>query len=130
MKLTDKISQLESNIKDSQFAAASARIINLKKLDEAKNAAKKREKQLRDDIDSLKSISDGLRTSVTEARIIYQLDGTAQTPRDRLADFGYELLERCESRYLSVAGRIEGYVGYIQELREAWPTTQACTAKR
>jgi hypothetical protein len=130
LELTTKVSQLEEDIKDSQFAAAGAKIVNLKKLNEAKDAAKKREKQLLSDIADAKSVSDRLRITTGEARAIYSLDGTAQTPRDKLADLGYDLLERCEGKYLAMASRVEGYVGYIQELRQAWPTSQACTAKR
>lgn len=126
---TQQVYALKSEARASQVNAAIAQANNLKQQKEASDAAKRREKKLQNELAAAKSVSDGLRVSTTEARGLFSLDGVAQTPRDKLADFGYELLERCEGRYLSVAGRIEEYVSYIQELRQAWPTSQACTAK-
>ena len=128
--VTEENTSLKADIKESQFNASVAAATNLKKLKEASDVAKRREKIHQSELAAAKYLSDGLRVSTEEARGLFQLDGTAQSPRDKLADFGYDLLERCESRYISVAGRIEEYVSYIQELRQAWPTSQACTAKR
>ena len=128
--LTVEVSALKVEAAESKTAAATALAANFMKLNEAKNAARIREKKHQDELAAAKSVSDGLRANTQEARGVFQLDGSTQTPRDKLADFGYDLLDRCENRYITVAGRTAEYVNYIQELLQAWPTKQSCTSAK
>ena len=129
VKVTDDLYTLRNSAKDSQVAAANAAAVNLQRLKEANDASKLREKKLQQELVDIKSASSGLRVSTAEARGVFQHNNPAQTTRDKLADLGYDILERCEVRYIAMAERAEEYAGYVEELRQAWPTEQACQAR-
>lgn len=116
-----------ANIRQADAAAAlaaeqTARVKEqslAKQLNEARNAATKRETQLRADAGRARNAADGLRDDL--AAIRSSLPSLADDAVRQYADTAAELLSECSGDYQRMAEAADRHANEKQELIDAWP---------
>lgn len=108
---------------ESEKAQAEARAQELafsQRLQEAQNAAAKRETKLRADADAARRTADGLRGTLYEFRA--SLPNASPATVLARADTAAELLGACADEYRSVAEAADRHAADAVMLRDAWPS--------
>lgn len=103
-------------------AQADARVTEIQfntRLQEAQDAATKRETKLRDAAAAARRTADGLRDSIYSIRA--DLPSYSQPAAVAAADTATELLGQCADRYRDVAEAADRHATDALVLREAWP---------
>lgn len=106
-------------------AAADAQAVQIKfqtQLQEARNAAIKREAALRRDVGAARDALYGLRGATDRVR--RELPGASAAAALDAADTGAELLATCAGRYAELAAAADGHAQDALTLREAWPSDE------
>ena len=97
------------------------------KYEGALNDARKREADLRRNVDAARTESDGLRDVIYAFRA--KLPNAAAATVAVAADTAAELLGACVNEYRSVAEAADGHAADLRTLVEAWPVTGAADAR-
>jgi uncharacterized protein YgfB (UPF0149 family) len=122
-RLGEQIAHIETEQAQAELSAALAAGIKeaewTKNLEDARNAATKREQTLRRAAAGARDVSDGLRADLAELR--RQLpDLAAEAVRQR-ADTLAELFNQCQEDYRSVAEKADRHASDVQTLEQGWP---------
>lgn len=106
-------------------AAADAQAVQIQfqnQLQEARNAAVKREAALRRDVGAARDAVYGLRGATD--RIRRELPGDSAAAAAGAADAAAELLATCAGRYADVAAAADGHAHDALTLQQAWPRVE------
>lgn len=119
----EQLARLQAEHATSQARAAAdaqaAQIQFQTQLQEARNAAVKREAALRRDMGAARDALYGLRGATDHIR--RELPGDSAAAAARAADAAAELLATCAGRYTELAEAADGHAHDALTLQEAWP---------
>ncbi|MBS0402859.1 MAG: hypothetical protein JSS18_10310 [Proteobacteria bacterium] len=118
-----RLARLQADQATSQARAAAdaqaAQVAFQTQLQEARNAAVKREAALRRDVGAARDALYGLRGAAERAR--RELPGYSPAAAAVLASTATDLLAQCADRYRDVAESADRHAGDAVMLQEAWP---------